>query len=62
MGDYQTLMLLCQRALSIAPNEELLHRGIITHLGDRNLKVESMRHVTQLMRTGVVAEWLRLPG
>ena len=49
--------LLCQRAIAITPDTELLHKDIMDYLSEQNMGRELMQHVQCLAHSGK-ADWL----
>lgn len=52
------LPLLSQRVLDIAPGNLELHRAVLSCFALQNRETERRRHTTQLMRAGVVSDWI----
>lgn len=60
LGSDELLPLLTRRAADIVPEEEQLHRHIISYLVQRKQELELTRYIAQLDRSGR-ANWLRDP-
>ena len=50
--DEELLPLLCQRAVGVLPENEALHRSIISYLVEQKKEVELTRHILGLTRAG----------
>ena len=57
-GDGDLLPLLSRRVLDIAPTNLPLHRAVLACFSQLDRETERRRHTTQLMRAGVVSDWL----
>ena len=55
------LAILCHRALTLAPNNEVLQKKIISYLADRKQLQDLMQYIFQLSRSDK-AEWLKISG
>lgn len=57
LEETEPIPLLCRRSAALIPADEELHRALISHMMERRMELELLRHITTLSRSGK-APWL----